>query len=316
MPFLASSEKKTDDGQRVNELNAIAGKKKADVTEIKFQLGHSLQSSLDVQDTLASFYRAVQNLIPIGGMEYSYNKRQIHIHQGSTRAHNLSYNLIIQEYELGQIKFFRGKRFSKQEIETLEVLISVLIMPLRNALLYLEALENSLRDSLTRAGNRAALEICLKRELNLAERNGCALSLLVVDIDHFKSINDKFGHAQGDQVLVRVAQAISKTLRQTDQVFRFGGEEFVIVLSNTRYHDALIIAERIRIAVADADLTYEDQQIGITVSLGVSSKKDGDKRDQLFQRADKALYAAKEHGRNCVIGETDLRRVKDQPKAC
>jgi len=163
-----------------------------------------------------------------------------------------------------------------------------------------------LRDPLTQVGNRAAMELTLKRELQLSARTGKALSLLVLDIDHFKQVNDSAGHHFGDTVIYQVAKTISETLRQTDQTFRFGGEEFVVVLNETRHQAAMVIADRLRVAVADMQSKFEGRVIPVTISIGVSSNAQEDTRNELIHRADQALYMAKSQGRNCVVSEKAL----------
>jgi diguanylate cyclase (GGDEF)-like protein len=272
-----------------------------DLGELRFRLTSTLQASLDLHETLAAFYQMLQKVIRCSGMEYRMPARDIRLALGTHRTHKANYNLLTSQYAVGEMTFFRGARFSEQELSTLEGLLALLMQPLRNALLYRDALENSLRDSLTGVGNRAALELALQRELKLSQRSRRPLSLLIADMDEFKQINDQLGHAAGDQLLQQVAKAIKSALRDTDQVFRYGGEEFVVVLGNTGNSEAVAIAERIRNQIESQELSTDNGPVHATISIGVSTSTADDDRDSLFKRGDTALYQAKRSGRNCVI---------------
>ena len=133
-------------------------------------------------------------------------------------------------------------------------------------------------------------------------RYGGALSLMLLDVDHFKRVNDSFGHAAGDQVLRGMAAVCRETLRDSDLVGRIGGEEFAIVLPETPVDGAVGVAERIRHLVEDAHFGYDDKLIDVTVSIGVAGcGREGETVEELMKRADVALYDAKRSGRNRVI---------------
>lgn len=163
--------------------------------------------------------------------------------------------------------------------------------------------ERMLIDALTGIPNRLALDERLKLELARFKRHKQPLTLAVWDIDHFKAINDTFGHKAGDKALRIVAQKLAQEVRETDFVARYGGEEFVMLFVNTSMVDAQPKAERIREAIAAAPFRYGDKPLRITLSCGLSQLRAHDTADQLFERADQALYAAKQGGRNrCVVG--------------
>lgn len=163
----------------------------------------------------------------------------------------------------------------------------------------------TIRDGLTRAHNRRALTEFLERELVRAERHGRPLSVLMIDIDHFKSINDNHGHLCGDMVLRVLADTLTQTIRAEDLFARYGGEEFCMVLVETETNDAREIGERIRCSVAALEIPFEGATIRITVSVGVATATGESpvaSRD-LLQRADEKLYEAKRTGRNRVVSE-------------
>jgi diguanylate cyclase (GGDEF)-like protein len=164
-------------------------------------------------------------------------------------------------------------------------------------------LENeSIRDGLTNLFNRRFMEISLDRELRLATRKMTALSLLMLDIDHFKRLNDTFGHEAGDEVLRGVGEILSESVRSEDIACRYGGEEFLLILPDIEAETALLRAEDIRNRVASVRLAFQGKTLkDITVSIGVSTFPQAGKTvEDLVGAADRALYAAKMSGRNRV----------------
>ena len=155
-------------------------------------------------------------------------------------------------------------------------------------------------DPLTRLLNRRGLEDAMHISLAHASRRGLSTSAIMVDIDHFKKVNDSFGHDTGDQVIRAVATLIQRMSRASDVVARTGGEEFLLVLPDTSLEAARVLAERIRGAVGDHPLLIDQQRIAITVSLGVASAEGNVDLDELAQEADRAMYMAKRGGRNRV----------------
>jgi diguanylate cyclase (GGDEF)-like protein len=168
---------------------------------------------------------------------------------------------------------------------------------LREAQKRIEAL--SRRDSLTGLANRGWLDTVLVLEVERSRRYGSQLSVVMVDIDHFKMVNDSFGHLAGDAVLQSTAKALEKSVRLTDLAGRYGGEEFLLILPNTRLDDARVMAERLRGEVEARQVTFREEPV--TVSAGVSEWRSGDDRASLVERADAALYEAKRQGRNRVV---------------
>ena len=156
------------------------------------------------------------------------------------------------------------------------------------------------RDALTNLYNRGAFVRQLSKAMSLSSRLGVPLSLMVIDLDRFKSINDRFGHAAGDLVLTEFAQMVNRTVRNEDTAGRLGGEEFCIFLPNTPLDAALQIAERLRNNVAGAVVQYGKDQIDLKISIGVATLAESDTVESLILRADRAMYAAKSLGRNRV----------------
>jgi diguanylate cyclase (GGDEF)-like protein len=156
-------------------------------------------------------------------------------------------------------------------------------------------------DSLCGAFNRRYFMNCAHQEVERAQHQGHPLSLLLIDIDHFKQINDSHGHRTGDDTICAFAQTCQKNLRNTDILGRVGGEEFAILLPETDPRTAKTIAERIRQELSDLRITTDKSDVSFTVSIGVALLCPSDELDSLLHRADVALYKAKEEGRNRVI---------------
>ena len=173
----------------------------------------------------------------------------------------------------------------------------------------LEAIRaESLTDPLTGLGNRKYFDRMIGMAVQSALASGEPLSLLMFDIDHFKSFNDSYGHLTGDQVLRLVGLSLKQTIKGQDITARYGGEEFAVVLPNTALRQALTVADHIRRAVMAKELKKKStgEILGrVTISVGVSMLKQGDDTDALIERADACLYAAKRNGRNRVICEID-----------
>lgn len=160
----------------------------------------------------------------------------------------------------------------------------------------------SLTDPLTGLYNRRHLDNNLEREFLRAKRYKNNLSIAVIDIDFFKKVNDTYGHLCGDYVLKEVAYMILDTLRKTDLVFRYGGEEFVAILTETPLDKAVIPLERLRRTIEAYPFTYKGAEFQVTISIGVNSTESGvETAGEFLDGADKALYSAKSNGRNQII---------------
>jgi diguanylate cyclase (GGDEF)-like protein len=165
--------------------------------------------------------------------------------------------------------------------------------------------EISARDSLTGLYNRWYVMEKIDSEMNRSLRHGCPVSLIMMDIDHFKRVNDSFGHSAGDRVLRSVGQVLRDSCRVYDVAGRYGGEEFCVVLPETRIGNTTVVAERIRERLAASRFEVGDESVVVTASIGIAGiesveAEEGLNPSALIDRADQALYSAKHHGRNRV----------------
>lgn len=261
-----------------------------------------LISSLDTHTLLKEFATAVSADVPIDGLQYEYPELDLDILHGRQAHHACVYRLTLEDSSLGTLVFRRRHRFKEAELSQLEELLCVLIYPLRNVLEHQRALRMAHLDHLTNLPNRQALERHIRREFGLAERYKTPLSFMVIDIDNFKVINDRYGHLAGDEILRDIAKTLTGNVRNTELVFRYGGDEFVILLSNTDLEGARLVAERLRVALDKLDFPQREAGGVIpTASIGVAQMKLGEDPESLFKRTDEAMYDAKARGRNRVV---------------
>jgi len=266
------------------------------------ELSSVLQTTLDYEQQIQLFGKEIQRYLSVDGLSYELPVSDKTILYGKEASHRATYDLKLEKQSLGSIRAYREMPFADKELHSLENLLCALVYPLRNALTYKQAVEMASRDPLTGVGNRTVMNSALAREVGLAQRQEMPLSVLVVDIDHFKQFNDSYGHAFGDDVLIAVAQSVASTIRRSDLLFRFGGEEFVVLASHTGNDGAMLLAERIRENIT-ALASVRGRRINLSVSVGVAELNTNDDSDSLFERADQALYRAKNGGRNrCVLG--------------
>lgn len=168
-------------------------------------------------------------------------------------------------------------------------------------------IRDSLTDEMTGFYNRKHFQSQLGSHLSTFLRSGIQASLLLFDFDHFKSINDVYGHAAGDKVLIESSRRIRDNLRPSDIGCRIGGEEFAIILPNTGLNEALVLGERLRRLVSEGRFLVDSDDLCASVTVGVATLGDSDQSiESLFKRADKALYTGKQAGRNRVVSQNDL----------
>ncbi len=208
-----------------------------------------------------------------------------------------------EEGTLGVLGMFsdRTNSFSAHQIELIKMFSNQLSVTFSRAILHEKLALMAKTDALTGLFNRRHFDETLSAEFKRLVRHPRPLSLLLIDIDHFKKINDRFGHPAGDSVLKTVSAIIKKLMRDTDVAARYGGEEFAAILAETDKPGAQNLAERLRKAVFLVPMEAGGQAINVSVSIGVSSfPRDTDKKEELVELADKALYSAKDEGRNKV----------------
>ena len=266
----------------------------------RLALARALQTTLEVERLIAIFALHGARVVTHDGIEFTPAGAGPRVRIGAPAPHRHVREVTLGGRRLGRIAFSRRRAFTARERRIQERLIEDLLHPLHNALRYQEALRAAARDPLTGLGNRCGLEAALARESGLARRHGDPLSLLMVDLDRFKRINDRFGHLAGDRVLQAVARCIAGCVRRSDLVFRYGGEEFCVLLGRTGPEGALRLARRVRAAVGEVRVPTGSGTLRVSVSLGVASRSPGEAPAEVIEKADLALYRAKRAGGDTV----------------
>ncbi|MEE8529617.1 MAG: GGDEF domain-containing protein [Nitrosomonadaceae bacterium] len=171
-----------------------------------------------------------------------------------------------------------------------------------SARIQVESERVAMTDGLTGLHNRRWLSDSFNRQMHRCELDKLPCTVIMLDIDHFKEVNDRYGHIAGDRILCSVAQALLNTMRPADLIARYGGEEFALCLPDTSIKDSRLISERLRISIANTTTTFEEGKLlpAVTVSLGIAQMQPGQTLDSLISAADSALYRAKAQGRNCI----------------
>lgn len=168
----------------------------------------------------------------------------------------------------------------------------------KNAIAFYSVQKLAMKDKLTSLGNRLSFDETFNKLVSQSRRNKDSLSLILIDLDKFKPVNDIFGHSEGDRVLMAIADAINASLRSADHAFRFGGDEFCCVALNSSREDNQLIVERINQQIQQNKVLQKHK---ISCSFGIATLNEEESEQELFDRADKALYQAKEAGRDCTI---------------
>lgn len=271
------------------------------IEDVVARLPSVLQTTIDLDEVINLFHREISKVLTYDSLHYVHQGVLCDINTGSRSHHSCNYRLEMNTVWLGELTLTRRKKFTDADTQMVEDLLCKLIYPLRNSLLYRQAQTAALQDQLTGLNNRGAFDTSLKREIDLAQRQHTPMSLIVLDIDHFKAVNDTYGHSSGDAALKAVAQAITDTMRRSDIAFRYGGEEFTLILSNTDIEAARLVAERLRVAISQLTCSDGKRSFGFTISAGAAQLSQGEEGSSLFDRADQALYQAKKTGRNQTV---------------
>lgn len=259
----------------------------------------------EAQSVIAVFFRWCNDLGLADGVTYEAVKGGADLKLGNRRHHSASYALTLEEIDLGRISLCRRERFNETELLTVEQALGTLARCLNTAIEFQVLQQMVTQDPLTGLGNRLSLHQWIERELSRTRRHDSPLSVMMIDVDHFKKINDELGHLGGDHVLKTIARVFRESTRGSDLLFRFGGDEFTILLPHTDLQGASDAARNIRANLArisDEELGLQDSTLGLRpdVSIGIADYQAGDTEDSLLQRADSRLYHAKAQGRGAV----------------
>lgn len=292
-----------------NALFLLVSKHSRDVLELINSKGYYQKDLegfyIDKSDPLISYFKLHSLPAPVKDLKKRLSKsaalnKLIKLHVEVIAP------VIIQDFIEGLICLgprIRNQEYQRAEFEQISILSNIISISVSNASLYEEIEQLSYTDGMTNLHNYRYFELRLKEEVVRHKRTNIPLSLLILDVDHFKNFNDTMGHPEGDRVLRTLANILKETVRENDILARYGGEEFAIVLPGVGYEGALILAERIRLKVTETYFEHEEIQPKgkVTVSIGGASiPENAEDIEELIHKADTALYSAKRSGRNQV----------------
>ncbi len=260
--------------------------------------GNHYQGAEDIHATEGLSKIATQVLASPGG-SYTYSRNGQDIFLKTRYVPELDWYLLVEQIGKPQSHIQKTLWINL----SLSLLITVIVLLLAHFTIskYQRRLEiMATKDKLTGIDNRHAFDPAFQQIIKTATRNKEALSIILVDIDHFKKVNDNYGHMVGDQVIVKIANILKSNLRNSDLLCRWGGEEFMLLLPKCNLSDAQDLAEKIRLHIENEVMTVEGNNLAITASFGLCAYLGDESQNELFERVDKALYSAKSLGRNRV----------------
>jgi diguanylate cyclase (GGDEF)-like protein len=225
---------------------------------------------------------------------------------GVTRDHRAGFPLMVGDNVMGVLGINAAGRLEEERQRTIEAAASLLAVSLKNVQVFRDVKETGVRDGLTGCWTRTHAMEVLDAELRRARRSKLPVAIILFDLDHFKQINDRYGHLCGDTVLMQIGKRMHDVLRSSDLKSRYGGEEFLAVLPSTSLHGAGCVAETLRREIESKPIPWGNDVLTVTASLGVTQAEPGELDiETIIARADAALYRAKQQGRNCVRLEPD-----------
>ncbi len=265
------------------------------------EAAHEIGSPLELQRVYHGLARAHRGLGDTGSALESFEAYHRYRERLLREASDVRTQVLTLEYDVDRLRRDREiDRLRNVELARAYGELRQAHAQLERQAAELERLSNL--DGLTGLANRRSLDGRIDVEVARARRNGTELALLMLDIDHFKAINDRFSHTIGDEVLKRLALLLRSAIRDVDVAARFGGEEFVLLLPDTEHSGALAVAEKVRASIENAGWGSVHPELRVTVSIGAASLRVGEDASTVLARADAMLYRAKQAGRNCVVG--------------
>ena len=276
-------------------LNMLIKPKAADRACVN--LANKLQSSLDPEALLVIFKLSIRQYLPLCNLAFHTGNCTLTADISIPGNVNLRFDLSDDGYALGQLECDLEQNLTMAQHALLTMLSRVLIHPLRNALEYQKMKLLAFQDSLTGLANRNQFEHSFQQLAVTSYKKQTNFSLLIIDLDGFKRVNDKYGHQTGDFVLANFAKLLLQFSSERAQVFRFAGDEFTILINDVDKHFISYFALGIKNAIAK---NRSLAKFKLSCSIGSAQFQADDTLDSLFERADKALYRAKGKGRNCV----------------
>lgn len=276
---------------RFSEFNAFSPFNSTAVNnKTGLQLLEQLQTSLEIDILLNKFAITAARLVDFSGLKFQSANFKATA-KGSRMGKKISkFDLVVENERLGALYYSLNHPLSSADYKILTELHHYLLYPLKNAIAYQSALKLAMQDGLTNLGNRRYFDQQLQRIINKVQRSGGEVGLIIGDLNKFKVINDTYGHATGDLVLTQFAQALTSSVRDSDSVYRFGGDEFAILVEDASKESLALIENRINQAINQDPLLTK---FNVSCSLGATFMNRSDDAKSFYDRADKALYRRK-----------------------
>jgi two-component system, cell cycle response regulator len=256
-----------------------------------------LQTTLEIQQQVNIVSMAAGKVLPLSALTIKTAVGDFAAMGSRPSQHEHRSVLVLNQQCLAELVYHSDHAFTPMVQRELLLLESEWLFALRNALVVCRLQQMALKDTLTGLGNRRFFDDSFDKAVQLAKRHHEPCALILLDLDNFKQVNDTAGHSAGDEVLLASADCLRDTLRSTDSIFRFGGDEFAILLSDQDAQSAELVAHRLIRAI---NQHYLCQQYYVTASAGLAMLTPAQISKQLFANADSALYAAKEAGKSTV----------------
>ncbi|MFA5356555.1 MAG: GGDEF domain-containing protein [Candidatus Omnitrophota bacterium] len=287
-----------DNNRRLKEDNRILQVKLEGIIAL-YDITKQICRSLDIDDVFRNFRNELTKYIMVQDCKFIKGGQDISSYSGE------DYTVIPLSINGEMIGRLVAEGLRKEDRERFHILSQQFLLGIKRAVLYKEVQESAIIDSLTNVFNRRHYLERFAEEIDRSRKFNHKFCCVMIDIDYFKDFNDRYGHIVGDAILRELSKVIQENIRQIDMISRYGGEEFSIILSETDKAASVFAAERIRLAVQNKHMRVYDEELKITVSIGISAyPDDGKDMNRLIDAADSALYRAKQEGRNrvCAYG--------------
>lgn len=270
--------------------------------ERNLALLEQLQTTLDVKELIDIFALEAAKFVDFTGLYFKHDEISATARGSRQAKAERQFELKLNGKFIGLLSYSVNAPVSITNFKILTELHQLLVNPLNNALRYHQAMQLALQDALTQLGNRRSFDNQLKRTMAQANRRHTRVGLILCDLNKFKAVNDTFGHIVGDHVLEHFANALRQSVRDTDSIFRFGGDEFAIIVEDACEQSLSAIEHRVYQSIANDSLL---DKYNITSSLGLAFMNRADTADSFFQRADTALYSQKMNmpRKLCVVSQ-------------
>jgi diguanylate cyclase (GGDEF)-like protein len=280
------------ENKRLQEVNSNLARLAKENTEL-YEITREICEGLDEENIFNKFRERIKDYIEVEELSF--------LREGADISHLRSEIIVPLTIRKKNLGYLVARDVAQEDLDKFHILAQQFLLGFKRALLYKKVQELTIVDGLTQVFNRRHFLERLNEEQERSKKFNHAYSFLMIDIDHFKAINDHYGHLVGDAILREVAKAIKENARQVDFIARYGGEEFCVCLTETDKEQAKLAAERFRKSVENKDVKAYDESLKITISIGISVfPQDAKDVQGIIDKADQALYRAKQTGRNKV----------------